>query len=355
MADDMEKTEEPTSKKIEDAKKEGNVPKSQDVSSVITLIVAIGATFALFMFMTERIFKLYHYYMSLIGMDLSKNLIFEIMLVSLKELVLIVIPLSLIVAIAGIIASVIQFGFIFTTKPLIPNFSKIDPIKGFGKLFSLKKLLEGLKTTLKVAIIFVIAFFFLIKFTKQLQSVILYDFNSQLMWLLEKAAILIAIMLILLSVFALIDLLIVRFQYFKDLRMSKQEVKDEFKQMEGDPQIKSRIKKLQMELAQKRMMSEVPKADVVITNPTHYAVALRYDKTKESAPRVLAKGVDNIAIKIKDIARKHNIQIVENPPLAKELYKSCEIDDIIPENLFKAVAEVLAFVYKARVQNQKNR
>ncbi len=355
MADDMEKTEEPTSKKIEDAKKDGNVPKSQDVSSFITLIVAIGATFALFMFMSSRIFKLYYYYLSFMGVELTKNIIFEIALNSLKELIFIVIPIALMVAISGIIASVMQFGFIFTTKPLTPNLSKIDPIKGFGKLFSLKKLLDGLKITLKVTFVFVSAFFFLIQFIKELQSVILFDFNAQLMWLVEKASILIAIMLILLGIFALLDLMLVRFQYFKDLRMSKQEIKDEYKQMEGDPQIKARIKKLQMELAQKRMMSEIPSADVVITNPTHYAVALRYDKQKESAPRIVAKGIDHIAIKIKEIAREHNIQIVENPPLARELYKSCDIDDIIPDNLFKAVAEILAFVYKTRGEKFKQK
>jgi len=350
----MEKTEEPTSKKIEDAKKEGNVPKSQDVASFVTLIVAIGATFALFMLMADRIFKLYIYYSSLMGEELTKELVFQIGLHSLKELVLIVIPLSLIVAISGVIANVMQFGFIFTTKPLEPNLNKIDPIKGFGKLFSLKKLLDGIKITAKVAVVFVVAFYFLVDFTKELQSVVMYDFNSQLLWLLDKAAVLIAVMLILFFVFALIDLMLVRYQYFKDLRMSKQEIKDEYKQMEGDPQVKARIKKLQMEMAQKRMMNDIPTADVVITNPTHYAVALRYDKTKENAPRVIAKGVDSIALKIKEIAREHLIQVVENPPLARELYKSCDVDETIPETLFKAVAEVLAFVYKARGEKLTN-
>ncbi len=348
MADDMEKTEEPTSKKIEDAKKEGNVPKSQDLASFVTIVVAIGAFIALFTLMSSRIVKLYHYYMSLIGVELTKTVIVDIGIVSLRELIFIVIPLALMVALSGIIASVMQFGFIFTTKPLIPDLNKIDPIKGLGKLFSLKKLLDGLKTTIKVAVVFFVAFYFLIKFTHQLQSVILYDLNSQFYWLLQKAMILVVIMLILLGIFAVLDLLLVRFQYFKDLRMSKQEVKDEYKQMEGDPQVKARIKKLQMEMAQKRMMSDIPSADVVITNPTHYAVALRYDREKENAPRVIAKGIDHLALKIKDIARKNNIQVVENPPLARELYKSCEVDSIIPESLFKAVAEVLAFVYKAR-------
>jgi len=344
----MEKTEEPTSKKLEDAKKEGNVPKSQDVASFITLLVALGAMFALFKFMSTHIFNLYKYYMSFMGQEITKELVFKIGLHSLVELVFIVIPLSLMVAISGILASVIQFGFIFTTKPLTPNFSKIDPIKGFGKLFSLKKLIDGIKITAKVAVVFVVAFYYLIDYTKELQSVIMFSLNAQFMWLLNKAMMLIAIMIILFFIFAFLDLMIVRFQYFKDLRMSKQEIKDEYKQMEGDPQVKARIKKLQMEMAQKRMMNDVPSADVVITNPTHYAVALRYDKTKENAPRVIAKGIDNMALKIKEIAREHLIQVVENPPLARELYKSCDVDETIPETLFKAVAEILAFVYKAR-------
>ena len=134
--------------------------------------------------------------------------------------------------------------------------------------------------------------------------------------------------------------------------MSKQEVKDEFKQMEGDPRIKGKIRQLQMEMAQKRMMQNIPMADVVITNPTHYAVALRYDQEKENAPRIIGKGIDMLALKIKEIARENMIQIVENPPLARELYKVCEVDDIIPQNLFKAVAEVLAYVYQVSNKGQ---
>jgi flagellar biosynthetic protein FlhB len=259
-----------------------------------------------------------------------------------------VIPIALIVALSGIIAGVIQFGFIFTTKPLEPKLSKIDPIKGSGKLFSIKTLIEGIKITLKVFIVFIISFIFLVKFTIELKDIINFEFIYQIEWLVDRSLILIVIMLILFFIFAIIDLFIVRFQYFKDLRMSKQEVKDEYKQMEGDPQVKSRIKKLQMELAQKRMMSDIPSADVIITNPTHYAIALRYDKTKEKAPRVVAKGVDHLALKIKEIGREHLIQIVENPPLARELYKKCDVDSIIPDSLYQAVAELLAFVYKTK-------
>ena len=348
MADDMEKTEEPSAKKIEDAKKEGNVPRSMDTNSFVTLIVAVIAVASLFFFINSRIEKLFVYYLSFIGSELTKNSIFLLGVHSLKELVFMIIPIAVMVAIAGIIAGLMQFGLIFTTKPITPDLKKIDPIKGFKKLFSMKTFIEGIKIIIKVSIVFVIAFFFLVEFTKELAEVISYDIISQLVWLRDKAIVLVAVMLLLFFVISIIDLLIVRFQYFKDLRMSKQEVKDEYKQMEGDPMVKSRIKKIQMELAQKRMMQNIPSADVIITNPTHYAVAIRYDKTKENAPKIVAKGVDYLALKIKEIAREHLIQIVENPPLARELYKVCEVDDEIPENLYKAVAEVLAFVYKAK-------
>ncbi len=351
MADDAEKTEEPSSKKLEDAKKEGNVPRSQDTSAFITLVVAVVVVYFATSFLTSRIEHLYRYYSEFIGIEMTPKTAYLIGLTTLKELVLMIIPLASVVAIAGILASLVQFGFVYTTKPLTPDLKKIDPIKGMKNLISMKKLIESVKITAKVVIIFAIAFYFLILYIYELPTVINFSLEGQIAWLVEKIIMLVAIMLMILFVLAMIDLMIVRFQYFKDLRMSKQEVKDEYKQMEGDPQIKARIKKLQMEMAQKRMMSEIPSADVIITNPTHYAIALRYDKEKENAPRVIAKGMDNIALKIKEIANENLIQIVENPPLARELYAKCELDDLIPENFYKAVAEVLAFVYKSKNKN----
>ncbi len=348
MADDMEKTEEPTPKKLDDAKKEGNVPKSQDASSFLTLLVAIAATFALLPLIHKHLFTLYRYYHALIGTDLTPESVYHLAITTMKEFVIMVIPLASIVALSGMIAAFLQFGFIFTTKPLEPKLSKIDPIKGLGKLFSLKKLIEGIKITAKVAVVFVVAFIFLLMFIKELPTVVHFPLRPQLDWLEEKIIMMAAIMILIFFILALIDLLIVRFQYFKDLRMSKQEIKDEHKQMDGDPQVKARIKKIQMEMAQKRMMQNIPEADVIITNPTHYAVALRYDKSKEQAPRVVAKGINHLAFKIKEIGREHMIQIVENPPLARELYKQCEIDEQIPDTLYKAVAEVLAFIYQSK-------
>ncbi|MBE0491685.1 MAG: flagellar biosynthesis protein FlhB [Sulfurospirillum sp.] len=347
MADDQEKTEEPTSKKIEDARKDGNVPKSQDTNSFVTLLIAIAALLGFFGFMKERIISLYLYYSSFIGVDLSKNDIFTISITTFKELLLVVIPIATIVAISGVLASVMQFGFLFSTKPLTPDISKINPIKGLKNLISIKKLIETIKIILKVSLVLGAAYYFLIDFLHELPSVLFFSLFDQLAWWKERAMILVAVMLILFLGLALFDLFFVRYNYFKDLKMSKQEIKDEYKQMEGDPQIKARIRRVQMEMAKKRMMQDIPSADVVITNPTHYAVAIRYDQEKEHAPKVVAKGIDHLALRIREIAREHHIQIIENPPLARELYKKCEIDQIIPETLYKAVAEVLAFVYQS--------
>jgi len=353
VADDQEKTEEPTSKKIEDARKEGNVPKSQDASSFVTLVVAIAAFFALFPFIRSRMFYLYSYVQSFIGTDIDKNDVYTIMIIVFREVALMILPLAAIVAVSGVLAAVLQFGFIYTTKPLIPDFKKIDPIKGIKNLISVKKMIESIKTVLKVFLVLTLAYYYLLDFTKELPSLVFFPIMGQMVWLKGKAFILIAVMLLLFLVLALFDLFFVRYNYFKELKMSKQEIKDEYKQMEGDPQVKARIRRVQMEMSKKRMMQDVPSADVVITNPTHFAVAIRYDTEKEHAPKVVAKGIDNLALKIKEIAREHGVQVVENPPLARELYKKCEIDQMIPETMYKAVAEVLAFVYKGSHKSRR--
>lgn len=345
MADDQEKTEEPTSKKIEDARKEGNVPKSQDLAAIVTLIVGVVVVVFLMGFLGERIVNLYRYYQSFIGVEFNIRILQSIMIKTIIEVMIMLAPITFSIMIAGVIGNIMQFGFIFTTKPITPNLSKINPISGLKNLFSLKKLIESVKIVLKVGIVFIIAFIFLLKFMQELPKVELYNLISQLAWLKEKALILAAIVIIAFLIIAVLDVFLVRFQYFKGLRMSKQEIKDEYKQMEGDPQVKARIRRLQMEAARKRMVQDVAGADVVITNPTHYAVAIRYDSTKENAPKILAKGVDFLALRIKEIAYKNNVLVYENPPLARELYKSCEVGDLIPRELFKAVAEVLSFVY----------
>ena len=346
MADDQEKTEEPTAKKIEDARMEGNVPKSQDMSGLFTLFVAILGFLLLFDFIVDHYFNLYRYYYSLFSQEFNKELVFEIGLISLREILIMVIPLALLVAIAGVGAALAQFGFMFTTKPLMPDFKKIDPIKGIKNLISMKKLIEGIKITLKAFITLGVGFVFFFMFIEELPTVAAFSLGDQMQWLRDKAIILALVMLLITFVFALADIIIVRKQYFDGLKMSKQEVKDEMKNMDGDPMVKAKIRQIQMQMSRKRMMAEVPTADVVITNPTHYAVAIRYKEGQDNAPVVVAKGMNQIALNIKKIARENEVHIVQNPPLARSIYAEVDLHAPIPESLFQAVAEVLAYVYK---------
>ena len=348
MADDLEKTEEPTPKKLEDARKEGNVPKSMEFSGFVILFISSLILIFYIKYITGDLEEYFKYIASLIGVELTLRRFYDVILNTLFYVFKILLPIMLVIVIAAIIANVSQIGFLFTIKPVIPNFEKINPIKGFKKLFSIKTFIESLKTILKVSIAFVVGYYLFLQFLSEIPKLALMSVLEQIKWFGQKSMILIFSMLGVFFVFALIDFVYQRYTYKKSLRMSKQEIKDEFKQTEGNPEVKAKIRQIQREMAKKRMISEVPKADVVITNPTHYAVAIRYDKNKENAPRVLAKGVDNLSLKIKEIARLNDIMIVENPPLARELYRVVEVGEIIPPKLFKAVAEILAYVYRAK-------
>jgi len=346
MADDQEKTEEATPKKIEDARKEGNVPKSQDISGLFTLFVASLTLLALLFLIRDEFFRLFQHILQINHFDVNRENIIQISIAIIKVFLVTAVLFAVPVAIAGILASVAQFGFIFTTKPLQPDLKKLDPIKGLANLFSIKKAIDGLKITAKSMTTLGVGFWLFWKFIQELPTVILFPLYQQMEWLMEKIIIIAFTMLLVTFVFAILDLLIVRKQYFDKLKMSKQEIKDEYKNMEGDPLVKQKIRQIQMQMSQKRMMSEIPTADVVITNPTHYSVALRYDKEKDHVPRVVAKGVDNMAFRIRKIAAEHKIRIVPNPPLARGLYKAVEVDEFIPDEFFQAVAEILAYVYK---------
>lgn len=354
MADEEEKTEEPSAKKIEKAREEGNVPKSPDVVVFFGLLVGLVLIYALFNYWVEGTGRVFVQIAPFFGEELGRKDVISLAIALAKEYVLLVLPVFIALMIIGVIGNVGQFGFLLSTKAIEPKFSKLNPITGMKNLFSLKKLLDGALLTTKVFAAFGIGFWVFLSFIGELTTVALFPLFDQMKWFRDKALILAAILLLVFLVLASIDFAIKRYQYFKGLRMTKQEVKDEFKQMEGNPEIKRKIRQLMMQAAMKRMMQQLPSADVVITNPTHYAIALRYDTKKERAPRVIAKGVDHLALKIKEIAREHEIQIVENRTLARELYKSAEVDREIPENLFQAVAEVLAYVYKLNQKRQNN-
>ena len=347
-----EKTEEATPHKRQKAKEKGNVANSKDMTGFFVLCVALFSLFLFFKTMLTYIGELYIYYTEFYAQkDIGLLDIYQIAIISAQYYVMITMPLALIIMIAGVLGNVFQFGFIFSSEPIKPNIGKINPIAGLKRLFSLKVVVDTFKLVFQVSIVFTVAFILLWGFLEELPEVTLFDYFYQLIWLRDKALILVGAILGIFLLFALFDLSFTRHQHNKQLRMTKQEVKDEFKNIDGNPEIKARIRQVQMQMARDRMMSDVGKSDVVITNPTHYAVAILYDKDKIGLPIVTAKGVDFMANQIKALARENGVPIVENRPLARQLYAEVRLGGTIPDKLFKAVAEVLAYV--ARVNNKQ--
>jgi flagellar biosynthetic protein FlhB len=263
-------------------------------------------------------------------------------------LALIIVPLFLLALVIGFFATFFQIGWLFTTEPLVPDLTKLDPIKGMGRFFSKRALVEIVKSLLKVALIGWVAY-------KTLQgefdqALVLTDtpVHSTISYLAKTAALVMAKVAAIMIVLAVLDYAFVRWEMEEKMKMTKQEQKEEMKETEGDPHIKSKIRSIQQQMARRRMMAAVPGADVVITNPTHIAVAIHYEVGQMEAPVVLAKGQELIAEKIREIAREHDIPLVENPPVARLLHSKVEIGQPIPEEMFKAVAEILAYVYSLK-------
>jgi flagellar biosynthetic protein FlhB len=344
MADDQEKTEEPTSKKIEDAKKEGNVAKSAEVPgaailffSSIYLLFFAGNAF-------DEIRKMMLYIMSFIGTDLDSSVFYTITYSVITTLLYALAPLFIMVVVFAIAFNVMQFGFL--TVPLAIKLEKINPISGFKNVFSVKKVIEALKLTVKLIIIFIVMLVIFALIKDDILAMMDTQVIGSVSVLIELTAYFIASILLIIIIFAIIDFFFTRHYYFKQLKMSKQEIKEEHKQMEGDPLVKGRIRQIQMKMSRQRMMQDVSEADVVITNPTHYAVALKYKKEQQGAPIIAAKGINFLAIKIKDIARENKVPIIENPSMARALYDQLEVEQEIPKEFYEAVAEIFTYVYE---------
>ncbi len=346
MADDEEKTEEPTGKRLEDAKAEGNVAKSMETTGAVVL--TIGTVYLMFFssFSLNEIKKLMLFSYSFIGQDLDGSVFYAITSYMTFTLIKVLAPLFALVIIAVLISNIYQFGFIVI--PLKFDLQKLDPIKGLIGIFSFKKLIEALKLTLKLSlIVFVMGLIFMLTH-KEFLSMMNQETMATINSMFKLSFYFLSTILFIIIVFAIIDYLVTKHYYIESLKMSKQDIKDEFKNMEGDPHVKGRIRRIQMKMAQQRMMNAVPKADVVITNPTHYAVALQYDSKVNSAPKIVAKGIDFLALKIKDIAKDNNIPIIENPALARSLYDQIDIDKEIPSEFYKAMAEIFSYVYELK-------
>lgn len=351
---DDEKTEAPTAKKIEKAREEGNVLKSPDVNAFLGLVMGLTLVFLCFNFWVRGLGGVFEQIYQGFNQDITRENAISITIALVFQMLYLLAPIFGALMVIGVIANVAQSGFLLTGKAIQPKLQKLNFITGMKNIISLKKLLDGFLITFKVMTAFMIAFFVFVGFMHELTTVALFPLGDQMLWFRDKALILIGILLAFFMVMATVDYIIKRYQYFKSLRMSKQEVKDEFKNMEGDQQVKGKIRSLMFQAARKRMMQNIPSADVVVTNPTHYAVALRYDSEKERAPRVLAKGVDFLAQRIKEVAAEHEIPIIENPPLARALYKDVDLDMEIPETLYQAMVEVLLKVQRINDERKKS-
>ncbi|HEU5140243.1 MAG TPA: flagellar biosynthesis protein FlhB [Bacillales bacterium] len=344
-----EKTEKATPKKRQDSRKKGQVAKSADVNTALILLAVFlfllffGASFV------QHLLTLFRYSFSeFMLMDVTEQSIQMMFVEMTVNAARAAVPIAIVAFLAAIATNYLQIGFLFSTEAVQFKLERLNPLQGAKKIFALRALVELVKSVLKISFVGGVAFgvlwlekdkmFSLGQLSPGEAAVVLGH-------LLTEMGLAVAIVLIFVSI---IDFVYQRFDYEKNLRMSKQDVKDENKNMEGDPKIKQKIKERQQQMAMRRMMQEVPEADVIITNPTHYAIALKYDGQNMDAPVVTAKGADFVAQKIKEIAKQNNIVTMENRPLARALYQQAEIGKAIPEDFFKAVAEILAYVYRLK-------
>ncbi len=351
-ANGAEKTEQPTAKKLDDARKEGQVAKSQEIATAFSLLsffILLRLTYGfmgqnftgIFNRVYDNIPNVARTYDGFLPISYIRSIIYNAFL----TILLVCAPFFAVGFFVAFLCDLVQVGYKPTTKPLQPKLSKLNPISGMKKIFSTRKLFDLAKSILKLILMSVVIISF---FNGRKESIfLLYDIPlKNAIGMMGNFIIDLGIRIaVVYMIIAFADLIYQRRKFTKDMMMTKQEVKEEFKNAEGSPEVKSAQKRRMMEASRRRMMQQIPQADVVITNPTHYAVAIKYDASVSEAPIVVAKGADYLAQKIKEIAKDNNVEIVENKPLARMLYANVEVGEMVPPELYKAVAEVLAYVY----------
>ncbi len=348
-ADDSQKTEEPSSKKLEDARKKGQVPKSQEVQIVFGFLALMIFIILYLPNLSINLMDVLRRYLEMahalptdsggIGSVLLGTLIDTFIALALPVLTMVVL---------AFISGVIQNGIIVSTENIKPTLEKISPLAGIKRMFSMQSVVMLLKGLIKIGAVGAVSVILFIPAFDALDHYIALEIINMLREMWELSVRLMGGVLGCVILIAFADLVYERYSFHKRMRMTKQEVKDEHKQSEGDPMVKGRIRQIRMERARQRMMSAVPRADVVVTNPTHYAVALMYSPENMDAPQVVAKGVDEVAARIRELAKEHKVPIMRNPPLARALFAACDIDDFIPGEHFKAVAEIISYVFKLK-------
>ncbi len=341
------KTEKATPKKRRDERKKGNVFLSKDAVSVATLVGASAMFFLTGKNMAEEIGKYIQLCIAQVGTagSLSEK-ITDIMYPGVMVLIKTTLPLLLVTGVCAVLATFAQTRMLVSKELIKPKFSKINPLQGFKRLFSLKSVVEALKGILKISVLIIIIYMSLKSIFPDSPVYLDTDILASTNHIFELSRSMVVKIVVAFIVIAGADFMYQWWNYEKEMRMSKQEIKEEYKQTEGDPQIKGKIKEMQRKRAQSRMMQQVPNADVVVRNPTHYAVALRYRPEIDSAPIVLAKGQDELALRIVKVAEEAGVKVMENVPLARALYAQAEINEEIPQELYGAVAEVLVYIFR---------
>lgn len=347
--DDAQKTEDPTPKKLEEARKKGQVAVSKEVNNWVMLFAATILVASMSPYVLSNLMQvLKAYFERAYSFPSAPGGMGILLGQGLKEVMTVMALPFIVLLLAAFFAPFAQVGPLFAPEAIKPALSKISPIKGVQRLFSMRSLMEFAKGVLKLAIIGVVGVVILYPYFGQFEHFIGLPIPLLMVELKDLIVRLMIGVLVVLVVVAVIDLAYQRHEHTKKMRMTKQEVKDEYKQTEGDPHVKGRLRQLRAEKARQRMMQAVPSADVVITNPTHYSIALKYDPQTMEAPLCVAKGIDEVALRIREVAKQHDIILFENRPLARSLYDVVDIDETIPVEHYQAVAEVISFVFKQK-------
>lgn len=349
---DQEKTEEPTQRKLDKAKEEGNVSRSQEISSVMLMIMGTAVMLNTGGYIYSKVEGMFQHFFLVVGKPINDvDQAFVVIESAIIYGFSIITPLLIVLFVTAILVNIVQTGVVFSTKVLEFKPNRMSLASGFKRIFSMKGLVELLKGISKIFIVAVVIYFSVRGSIQEFLNLQLLPLDSILRETGDAILIVVARILAALLVLSLIDMVYQRFQHRKDLRMSKQEVKDEFKQTEGDPQVKSQRKKAAMEMRRKKRLDHaVLNSDAVVANPTHYAVALKYDHDQDEAPCIMAKGMRKRALKIREYAEEYDIPVIEDPPLARSLHASADEDEQVPPELYQAVAEILAYVYRIRKQ-----
>ena len=352
MADSQEKTEKATPKKREDARKKGQVLKSAEVNTAVMVLSLFAIIIATGGMIVDAIRNMFNKYLGYAVTDMladpSEARIHRMISGAFGDILRIAWPLLAVAFFAGVAINLVQVGFMFSGESIKPQFSRINPMQGLKRIFSMRSVVELLKSLLKISIVGLVVYLEYTSNMKTFETIMSYDIMSAATKIFSMCISVALKACVALVAMGLMDYLYQWWEFEKNLKMTKQEIKDEYKMIEGDPKIKQAIKQKQREMSMRRMMAAIPKADVVITNPTHYAIALEYKDEEMDAPVVLAKGKDLVAQNIKRKAAEHGIPMVENKPVAQALYLSADIGEKIPPDMFAAVAEILAYVYNLK-------